>query len=81
MHPFPSRMSADEERLGGLAMQFRSTRNDSERQAIARDYSVVVNRLIQGGHWDEMPPPEDQLPDRWMPQAFSDYWLGPQGRP
>jgi len=64
----------DEEHLGGLAMQFRGTRDDVERRLIADDYARTVERLIQGGQWDEMPPPEDQLPDAWMPAAFLAYW-------
>jgi hypothetical protein len=81
MHPFPPIPVTDEERLGALAMQFRGTRLDSERHDIAREYARTVHRLIQGGHWYEMPAPEDQLPDDWMPPAFFDYWLGRPGRP
>jgi hypothetical protein len=65
----------DEERLGGLAMQFRGTRVDEERRRIAQDYSQTVGRLIRSGHWHEMPAPEDQLPDAWMPSEFFEYWL------
>ena len=64
-----------------LAMQFRGTRRDTERQDIAREYAGTVNRLIQAGHWYEMPAPEDQLPDDWMPPEFLDYWLGRPDRP
>lgn len=76
MHPFSSGIWQDEAHLGELAMRFRGTRCLSERQAIARDYSATVDRLIQSGNWREMPPPEDQLPDDWLPEAFSNYWLG-----
>ena len=76
MHPFSQVSITDEERLGSLAMQFRSTRQDPERQDIAREYSRTVHRLIHGGQWYEMPAPEDQLPDDWMPTEFFDYWLG-----
>jgi hypothetical protein len=76
MYPFPTIQLSDDERLGGLAMQFRGTRSDSERRDIAQEYTRTVSRLIQGGHWHEMPAPEDQLPDNWMPEAFFDYWLG-----
>jgi len=62
-------------------MKFRGTRCDAEREEIARDYSQAVDRLIGSKCWNEMPGPEDQLPDDWMPQAFFDYWLGPQGTP
>jgi hypothetical protein len=76
MHPSSAIPITDEERLGALAMQFRGTRGESERQDIAREYRRTVHRLIQGGHWCEMPAPEDQLPDDWMPREFFDYWLG-----
>ncbi len=74
MQSFPPRMTHDEERLGELAMKFRGTRRDAERAAIAADYSETVRRLICGGAWQEMPAPEDQLPDAWMPEAFFEYW-------
>jgi hypothetical protein len=72
--PFPSGVSRDEERLGELAMQFRATRSDADRHAIAGDYSETVRRLIESGNWREMPLPEDHLPDTWMPKAFFEYW-------
>jgi hypothetical protein len=34
-----------------------------------------VERLIDSGNWEEMPAPEDQLPDNWMPRKFFDYWF------
>jgi hypothetical protein len=71
-------MRQDEERLGELAMKFRGTRHDAERQAIANDYSQTVVRLIHSGIWREMPAPEDQLPDVWMPKAFFEYWSNPK---
>ena len=74
MPPLPHNLPRDEEHLGQLAMRFRGTRRESERQAIADDYSQAVERLIRCGGWHEMPAPEDQLPDRWMPKAFFDYW-------
>ena len=52
----------------------------AERQAIAREYSQTVDRLIGSGSWDEMPGPEDQLPDAWMPKAFFEYWSPQDGR-
>jgi hypothetical protein len=56
MHPFPPIpiTFTDEERLGALAMQFRGTRCDTERQDIARKYARTVNRLIQDGNWYEI---------------------------
>lgn len=68
------RSSRDDEQLGGLAMRFRSTRSDAERRSISREYTQTVTRLIRGGNWLEMPAPEDQLPDDWMPEEFFEYW-------
>lgn len=81
MQPFPSVPGADEQRLGALAMQFRGTRRDSERHDIAGEYARTVHRPIQSGHWCNLPAPEDQLPDDWMPPEFFDYWLGQPGQP
>ena len=64
----------DNERLGQLARQFRGTRDQVERQAIAKEYAAEVDRLIRRGAWDEVPAFEDELPDDWMPQAYFDYW-------
>jgi hypothetical protein len=77
MNPIPPNVAQDEERLGQLAMKFRGTRRQAERQDIAKDYSQTVERLIHSGSWHEMPPPEDQLPDDWMPPAFFEYWSCP----
>ena len=74
---FLPHLSQDEDRLGVLAMKFRGTRQDAERVAIAADYAAVVDRLIRGGQWHEIPSPEDQLPDAWMPKTFFDYWTRP----
>jgi hypothetical protein len=57
-------------------MQFRGTRENDERRTIATEYADTVERLVKSGGWHEMPPPEDQLPDDWMPQAFFAYWSG-----
>ena len=67
-------MRKDEERLGELAMKFRGIRHQDERATIADDYSQTVERLIRSGIWCEMPAPEDQLPDDWMPKSFFEYW-------
>ena len=75
MNPIPPAVAQDAETLGVLAMKFRSTRREAERRDIARDYSHTVERLINSGSWHEVPAPEDQLPDDWMPRAFFDYWL------
>src|SRR4051812_24004314 len=64
------RSSRDEEQLGGLAMRFRSTQSSVERRDVAREYTQTVTRLIRSGSWLEMPAPEDQLPDDWMPKEF-----------
>ena len=81
MNPIPPNVAQDAERLGGLAIKFRGTRRDAERQDIARDYSQTVGRLIDSGSWHEMPAPEDQLPDDWMPEAFFEYWSRRQAVP
>jgi hypothetical protein len=74
MSAVPPSVAQDEERLGALAMKFRGTRREAERQDIARDYAQTVERLIASGSWHEMPAFEDQLPDDWMPPAFFAYW-------
>jgi hypothetical protein len=66
--------------LGGLAMKFRATQSDPERQEIARDYAEVVKRLVASGQWNEMPAFEDQLPDGWMPDAFFKFWTQQKAR-
>jgi len=81
MNSIPLNVAQDEERLGGLAMKFRGTRRDAERQEIAMDYSQTVERLIRSGRWHDMPPPEDQLPDDWMSPAFFDYWTREKAAP
>jgi hypothetical protein len=81
MNSTPPDIAQDEARLGGLAMKFRGTRRDAERRDIAQDYSQTVERLIHSGRWHAMPPPEDQLPDDWMPPAFFEYWLRQQSAP
>jgi hypothetical protein len=81
MNPIPPNLAQDEERLGRLAMSFRGTRHDAERRDIAKEYSQTVERLIHSGSWHEMPPPEDQLPDDWMPTTFFEYWSCQQELP
>ena len=75
MSRFQPEMLQDEARLGQRAMKFRSTRQTAERQAIASEYAETVDRLIKSGDWQEMPAPEDQLPDDWMPKAFFEFWV------
>lgn len=48
---------------------FPLTRDEGQR-AFAKEYTQTVARLIRNGSWFEMPAPEDQLPDDWMPKAF-----------
>lgn len=60
--------------LGHLAMKFRGTRSIIERLAISDDYAKEVNRLIEGGSWTEIPGPEDELPEFWMPTEYYDHW-------
>jgi hypothetical protein len=77
MSPLLPRTLKDEDRLGYLAARFRSTRNEAERQAIAKDYSETIDRLIRRGNWHEMPTPEDMLPDEWMPNSFFEFLSQP----
>ncbi len=60
--------------LGILAMRFRSTRDEGERDAITQEYAAVVTRLIESGKWKTMPTFENQLPDERLPRAFFDFW-------
>jgi hypothetical protein len=55
-------------------MQFRGTRNESDRATIAKAYSQAVDELIESDNWRRIPPLEDQLPDGWMPKAFFKHW-------
>jgi hypothetical protein len=66
-----------ETQLGLLAMRFRSTRDESERDEVAAAYEQVVAQLIQSGNWQEMPCLEDMLPDERMPEAFFTFWSIP----
>ena len=70
----PKGTSKDEFHLSQLAMRFRGTREIAERKAIAAEYAQTVKKLIKRGQWLEMPPPEDQLPDDWMPDEYFDFW-------
>jgi hypothetical protein len=81
MNSIPHGIAQDEERLGGFAMKFRGTRREAERRGIAEDYAHTVERLIHSGWGHEMPPPEDQLPDEWVPAAFLEYWSRQQSAP
>jgi hypothetical protein len=69
-----SQFAQDLEHLGELAMRFRGTRDEVQRRQIAEHYAQTVDRLVASGRWDEMPTPEDQLPDAWMPARFDEYW-------
>jgi hypothetical protein len=75
MYTSPFNLSEDEKLLRRLAMKFRRTRDQTERQGIRAEYSQAVARLIESKSWREMPGPEDQLPSDWMPRVFFDYWL------
>jgi hypothetical protein len=66
-----------ETQLGLLAMKFRGTRDESERDKVTAAYERVVNELIASKQWDEMPTFEDMLPDERMPKSFFDHWLIP----
>jgi hypothetical protein len=60
--------------LSILAMRFRSTRDEREKDAITQEYAAIVTRLIESGKWKVMPTFENQLPDERLPRAFFDYW-------
>ena len=66
-----------ETKLGLLAMQFRSTRDQSVRDKVTADYERIVQELIARGQWEEMPAFEDMLPDERMPKSFFEYWSLP----
>jgi hypothetical protein len=66
-----------ETQLGLLAMQFRSTRDESERNKVVAAYKQVVDKLIGSGKWEVMPTFEDMLPDERMPKAFFKFWSIP----
>lgn len=67
-------ISQQEIRLGDLAIEFRGTRIESDRRAIVEEYEKTVDELILSNLWDEVPPPEDQLPRDRMPEKFFQYW-------
>ena len=66
-----------ETQLGLLAMRFRGTRDETERDEAATAYGRVVDQLIASGKWEEMPSFEDMLPDERMPEAFFKFWSIP----
>jgi hypothetical protein len=74
MPPPPANVPQDEDLLGRIAMRFRRAASQAERKKLAQEYAEVVERLIQGGCWQEAPPPEDQLPHDYMPSAFYSFW-------
>lgn len=63
-----------EKHLSILAGQFRGTRDERERAAIAKEYADAVTQLINGKKWKRIPTLEDQLPDEWMPRQFFEFW-------
>lgn len=79
MHRNSSSSYQDIERLAQLAMNFRGTRQDDQLRAIANDYALTVERLIESRNWHDVPSFEDQLPDEWMPKTFYDYWAEQAG--
>ncbi len=66
-----------ETQLGLLAMRFRSTRDEAQRDEVTAAYGRVVAQLIESGKWKEMPGFEDMLPDERMPEAFFQFWSIP----
>jgi len=67
-------LCAAEQRLGQLAMRFRGTSDRGERDKIVDQYAHEVKHLIDSGNWNNMPAPEDRLPDDRMPKDFFKYW-------
>lgn len=63
-----------EHRLGELAMAFRGTDDCRQREKIKQDYAATIDALIQTNNWEDMPAPEDMLPDDCMPPDFMRYW-------
>jgi hypothetical protein len=63
-----------EKRLSLLAREFRGTRDERARAAIAGRYGETVTQLINGKRWKRIPALEDQLPDEWMPAQFFEFW-------
>ena len=81
MKDIPQKKLPPVKRLGILAMQFRGTRDETERTCIAQAYSQAVAELIDSKKWQRIPSLEDQLPDAWMPEAFFEHWsLSPPPR-
>jgi hypothetical protein len=66
--------SNEKPHLGVLAMDFRGERDPKRRKAIAAEYGKTLQELIKNKNWSEMPGPEDQLPDEFMPEDFF-TWL------
>lgn len=69
-----SAQAADFDCLAQLAARFRETRDETLRRRVVEDYARTVARLIEGGDWQEVPPPECQLPDEYMPREFFEHW-------
>jgi len=67
------------ETLGWIAFHFRGTRDEAERAKYAKQYAEVVDQLIASGKWNEIPGPEDTLPDQYMPAAFKKFWFPKHG--
>lgn len=67
-------LCAAEQRLGQHAMRFRGTSDCDERDKIVDEYTHDVKQLIDSGNWNNMPAPEDMLPDNRMPKEFFEYW-------
>jgi hypothetical protein len=63
-----------EKQLSILAREFRRTRDEQERAAIAGRYAEAVMQLIKSKKWKRIPGLEDQLPDGWMPEQFFEFW-------
>ena len=64
-----------EMRLCILAREFRGTKDERERASTASKYAEAVMRLTNSKKtWRTTPTLKDRLPDKWMPEAFFEYW-------
>lgn len=54
-----------------LIFHFRMAQSIDDKKVIAEEYQAELIRLIQSGKLTESLPPEDMLPDEYMP---AEYW-------
>lgn len=65
-------VDALEIKLGGLAARFR--KNAVAQNAVVTEYAETVRKLLQFSEWCGEPDVDSQLPDKFMPQVYKDYW-------